>query len=29
MQKKTLIYIYSIKMSEKTLNFDNIEVNRK
>ena len=29
MQKKILIYFYSINMSEKTLKFDNIEVNKK
>ena len=29
MQKKTLIYFYSIKMSEKTLKFGDIVVNKK
>ena len=29
MQKKVLIYFYSIKMSEKILTFDNIKVKKK
>ena len=29
MKKKMVIYFYSIKMSEKTLKFHDIEVNKK